>query len=182
MDWSQEKNKTVLERELLKLIEFYLEHKEVPPCSMLDEAISQIAYAEKQALRTCGAGWTMVAYDVDGEAYPCQFFMPLSIGPERAKQVKDLKFHNEVIPDELLDPKCVDCVLKAVCKRCYGSNYVSTGNLYLQDNAMCEMTKIIYRARAYFKAALIEQGRYEGCTEDEIKMLAKAILLINEKL
>ena len=182
LDWSEVSNKDILERELMKLINFYLEHKEISPCSILDSPISPIAYAEKVALRTCGAGWTMVAYDTNGQPYPCQFFMPLSIGVEKANAVKDIEFHNDVIPDNILDPKCVDCILKSVCQRCYGSNYLATGNLYIQDENMCSLTKIIYSARAYFKAQLLEQGCYSECSDDEIKTLAKSILLIQENL
>lgn len=182
IDWSNEHNRTVLERELKKLIDYYLVHPDVKPCSMLDDPISQIAYAEKQALRTCGAGWSMVAYDVDGKSYPCQLFMPLSIGETKASHVKEIQFPDEIVPDDLLDPKCTDCILKSVCQRCYGSNYIATGNIFLQDNNMCELTKIIFKARAYFKAQLYELNRYNDCSSDEIKMLLKSILLINEKL
>lgn len=182
IDWSDNANKAILERELKKLIEYYLNHPEIKPCSMLDDPISQIAYAEKQALRTCGAGWAMVAYDVDGRKYPCQLFMPLSIGEEKASHVKEIKFPDEIVSDEVLDSKCIDCILKSSCQRCYGSNYIATGNIYMQDKNMCELTKIIYKARAYFKAMLYENHRYDECNQDEIKMLLKSILLINEKL
>lgn len=182
IDWSDKDNQHVLEKELMKLIDYYLEHPEIKPCSMLDDPISQIAYAEKQALRTCGAGWNMISYDVNGDSYPCQFFMPLAIGQQKAAQVRNLKFHNEVIPDSELDPKCIDCVIKAVCQRCYGSNYMVTGNMYYQDDNMCKMTKIIYKARAFFKSKLIENGCYNNCTEDELKMLMYSILLIDKKL
>lgn len=180
IDWKDSENKQILERELMKLIDFYLENLNIIPCSMLDKPISSVASEEVRA--TCGAGWNMVAYDVDGESYPCQFFMPLSVGEEKAKKAQSFIFHKENIPDELIDPKCRDCVLKPACHRCLGSNYVTTGNMYLQDENMCALTKIEYKARAYFKAMLYEKGCYNDCSESEIKTLLKSILLINEKL
>ena len=182
IDWKDEENKYTLERELMKLIEFYLENPTIIPCTMLDRPISQIASEEGKARATCGAGWNMVAYDVDGEFYPCQFFMPLSVGKEKAKKAKSFKFYDKEISDELIDPKCRDCVLKPACHRCLGSNYMATGNMYLQDENMCALTKIEYKARAYFKAMLYEKGYYNDCSESEIKTLLKSILLINEKL
>lgn len=183
VDWSQDENKKILERELHKLIQFYLNNKHIKPCSMLDDPISSIACAEKNALRTCGAGWAMVAYDVDGEdAYPCQFFMPLSIGKEKAMECKKIKFPNDVISDDQLDSKCVNCILKSVCQRCYGYNYIENGNIYIQNKNICELTKIIYKARAYFKACLYKDGCYDNCTEIEKKTLLKSIVLIQTKL
>ena len=182
IDWKEDENKYVLERELMKLIDFYLENPTIVPCTMLDRPISQIASEEGKARATCGAGWNMVAYDVDGESYPCQFFMPLSVGKEKAKKAKNFKFYDKEISDDIIDPKCRDCVLKPACHRCLGSNYMATGNMYLQDENMCALTKIEYKARAYFKAMLYEKGCYNGCSESEIKTLLKSILLINEKL
>ena len=182
IDWKDETNKHTLERELMKLIDFYLLHPNIKPCSMLDNPISQVAISENKALSTCGAGWNMVAYYTNGKSYPCQFFMPLSIGKEKAKMVKNFKFYDKEISDDIIDPKCRDCVLKPACHRCLGSNYMSTGNMYLQDENMCALTKIEYKARAYFKAMLYEKGCYNDCSESEIKALLKSILLINEKL
>lgn len=182
IDWSDSNNVGILNDQLMKLIDYYLAHPDIKPCSMLDGSISQVAFAEKIALRTCGAGWRMVSYDIDGKAYPCQFFMPLAIGKEKADKVKNIKFCDDFIPDDILDPKCVDCILKSVCPRCYGSNYMSTGNIYIQEENMCKLTKIIFKARAYFKAKLIEKGMYKDCPEEELATLIKSILLIDRKL
>ena len=182
LDWSNKENVSILEEELLKLINYYLENLHIKPCSILDRPISSIAVLEKQAIRTCGAGWNMIAYDVDGESYPCQFFMPLSVGKEKAEKSKTLNFNDEIIGDDKLDPKCTNCVVKAICPRCSGSNYMQTGNIYLQDDNMCKLNKIIFKARAYFKAKLYEKGVYNDCSEGEINALLKSIILINDNL
>lgn len=181
IDWSDRGNLDVLERELAKLIEYYLDHPDLTPCSMLNDPISQVAGAEGKALRTCGAGWLMSAYNIDGKCYPCQVFMPLTLG-ERSKDAEKIVFPGDEISDEFLDEACVDCVLKPVCQRCYGSNYLASGNIYHQDQNLCELTKIIYRARAYFKAQLYERGAYDDCSDAEKRNLLQSILVISERL
>ena len=181
MDWSDPQNREILERELNTLIEYYLENPNVEPCSMLEMGISNVGIQEQDALRYCGAGISMTAYDVNGEKYPCQFFMPLSVGDEKARLAKDIVFPKDVIPAECLDPKCRDCVLKSACPNCYGSNYASTGSIYKRDNSMCTLTKIMMKARSYFRAVQWEKGQL-NLPEAEMQALLRAIITIQEKL
>ncbi len=181
IDWSDEANATVLESELNKLIEYYLEHPEVEPCSMLEMSISNVAVCNDDALRFCGAGLSMRSYNVDGEFYPCQFFMPLSLGEEKAKRSKEIVFPKDILPKEKLDRKCVSCVVRSVCPNCLGSNYASTGDIYKRDDNMCLLTKIILKARAYLKALQWEKGQLKG-TEEEINATLRSIVKIQEEL
>ena len=180
IDWSNPENTGILNRELHKLIEFYLEHQEIEPCSMLDMGISNIGgYTE--AVRYCGAGIYMRSYDVDGRSYPCQFFMPLSVGEEKAAVVKDIQFPDEFLPEELLDEKCRNCVIRSACPNCFGSNYASTGSIYSRDDNLCRLTKIIMKARSYFRAKQWELGQLHE-SEDDVQALLRAIVKIQEEL
>lgn len=181
IDWSDEANAKILECELNKLIEYYLEHPEIEPCSMLEMSISNVAVCKDDALRFCGAGLSMRSYNVDGEFYPCQFFMPLSLGEEKAKRSKEIVFPKDILPKEKLDRKCVSCVVRSVCPNCLGSNYASTGDIYKRDDNMCLLTKIILKARAYFKALQWEKGQLKG-TEEEINATLRSIVKIQEEL
>lgn len=181
IDWSDEENATLLERELLKLIDYYIEHPNIEPCSMLDMSISNISINSDDAYRFCGAGYSMRSYDVDGEFYPCQFFMPLSLGEEKAKKSKEIIFPKEILPKEELDEKCVSCVLRSICPNCLGANFASTGNIYKRDENMCRLTKITLKARAYFRAVQWEKGLLKG-SDDEIKATLNAIVKIQEEL
>lgn len=161
IDWSDEKNKKVLERELFKLIEFYLDNPQIEPCSILGSPISPVAY-ETKFRRWCGAGVEMATYDVFGNRYPCQFFMPLSCGEEKAKQAKELIFYDKEIPVECIEEKCKQCKIHAICPTCFGANYVSTGNIYVHDDSLCALTKITALARSYFRAKQWEAGQNIG--------------------
>lgn len=183
IDWSAESNKEILQRELMKLIEYYLEHPEIKPCMMLDMSITNISYIDKESkyIRYCGAGVSTVAYHIDGTKYPCQFFMPLSVGEEKAKKSLSLKFYKEEIPKELIEEKCVKCVAQAVCPTCYGANYAATGNMYRHDDNYCELTKIIIKARSYFKAMQWQKGQL-NIPDDEVVHLLNSIKIIQEEL
>ena len=181
IDWSDSENSVILQNELKKLIDYYLENPEVEPCSILNMGLSNVGIYEEKAIRYCGAGNEMRAYDIDGTAYPCQFFMPLSVGKEKARASLNIVFPKSELPEDELDEKCKNCVIRSICPTCYGSNYASTGNIYKRDDNMCRLTKIIAKANSYFKA---EQWRRKQLImpDDEKVVLLKAIKAIQEKM
>lgn len=181
IDWSASENVFILYRELQKLIDFYLDNPEIVPCSMLEMGFSNVAAYADEAIKFCGAGTTMRSYDVDGKFYTCHFFMPLSVGKEKAEDARKIEFPKETIPNELLDKKCVDCIIKSVCPNCFGANYAATGNIYSRDDNMCKLTKITLKARSYFRAKQWEQGQLKG-TNEEIQAILKSIVKIQEEL
>lgn len=182
IDWSDGNNAKILERELLKLIDYYLENPDIEPASILSLDISNVAL-DKGVLRPfCGAGRGMKAYDVDGECYPCQFFMPLSVGEEKARQSKNLKFYQDYIPESVWDEKCKDCVIKQSCPTCFGANYCSSGNMYYHDDNFCKLTKITAKARSYFKAMQLGKGQLNGMSDEKKAILVKSILKIQNEL
>ncbi|MDY4838589.1 MAG: 4Fe-4S cluster-binding domain-containing protein [Lachnospiraceae bacterium] len=159
IDWSAESFYEMLEQELLKLINRYLKNPDITPCSILNTSILPIAMGEKEKRRFCGAGINMVSYDVDGKTYPCQLFMPISVGKKKARESQDIIFY-EKIPNNLLDEKCCGCVIKSVCPTCYGANYQEFGNIYWQNESYCKLQKIIFKAISFFKGMQWEKNRY----------------------
>lgn len=180
-DWSDTESAEILERELYKLIDFYLSNPEIEPCSMLEMGISGAGVKEIEAMRYCGAGLSMKAYDVDGIAYPCQFFMPLSVGKEKAANAQNITFPKDVIAEEYLDKTCKECVIRSICPTCFGSNYAATGNIYSRDENMCRLTKITMKARSFFRAKQWELGQLH-LTPTEEQLLLRAIIRIQEEL
>ena len=180
IDWSNQKYVSILERELIKLIEFYLAHPLIKPCSMINESILKVA-TEKSASRECGAGQHMRAYDTEGVCYACQFFMPISIGDNLAKKSLDIQWHGDSIPESKIDVRCKDCIIKSCCHICYGSNYASTGNIYIHDDNWCKLNKIIFKARAFFRIKQFEKGILSG-NEIEQKATLQSAMMILEQL
>ena len=181
IDWSAPENVAILERELHKLIDFYLENPDIKPCSMLEMGISNVSICEGHPVRYCGAGKYMCSYDVDGKQYPCQFFMPLSLGAERAAEGLKVILPDDYLPEDKLEPQCRDCIISSVCPNCFGANFASTGDIYKRDENMCHLTKIMIKARSYFRAKQWELGQLKE-TEDELQVLLRAIVKIQNEL
>ena len=180
IDWSNKEMKEILSRELNKLIEFYLDNPEIDPCSMLSLGIERLSETNIKITKWCGAGTHMRTYDVTGERYPCQFFMPLSIGEERAEEAKNLSFVQE-IPLERLDKNCRECPFVAACPNCCGYNYFSTNSLYKRDKHQCKLTQLMFAATANLKYKQYEMGilKPEG---DQLYYLLNGIAITQEWL
>lgn len=181
IDWSNNDNKDILYRELMKLIDYYISNPDIEPCSMLGMGLTNIGSFNENAVRFCGAGKETKAYDINGNSYPCQFFMPLSVGEEKAKLAKKIEFPDDIIPDDVLDDKCKKCIVKSSCPNCYGSNYASTGNIFSRDDNMCKLTKIIMKARSYFYGLKWQNGQLDENNEDVVGVL-RAIMKIQNDL
>ena len=181
IDWSFADNKARLERELMSLIDYYTEHPEINPCQLLNVPIHMVAtMAPDSSFRQCGAGEEMFSYDVDGHAYPCQFFMPVTLGEERAEEAKKLVFREELFREDFPEP-CRSCVALGICQNCYGANYENTGDILKRDENWCELQKIIFKATAYFRWKLYKEGRL-NCPEDEVPYNLKAIEMLLTQL
>ena len=182
IDWSADKNVELVERELKKLIQFYIDHPNIQPCSLLNYKIERVATSQnkKYVGRWCGAGIDTCAFSANGKEYPCQFFSPVSIG-EKAETIRDIIKFKDEIPSDLLDPKCKDCIVKAICPTCYGANFAQTGNMFIKDNNYCRLTKIIIMSNSYFKAKLWKLGRLK-MSDKRIPALLKSIEIIQKQL
>lgn len=180
VDWSNPVYKEVLSRELMTLIDYYINNDEVEPCSMLNGEIKHLGYErdEPYSMKWCGTSTNMHTYDVQGRKYHCQYFLPNSIGEAKALESKGISFQQKIDLD-LLDEKCRDCLIREACPSCYGANYAVYGDVYHKDEAMCELTKIVLKARAFFRAIQWSKGIINIPQRDE-ELLLKSIKLIQE--
>lgn len=170
IDWKNRNHKITLLKQLDKLSNFYLSNPKLQRASILSRDISNIGYLQedKQTVQKwCGTGTAMRTYDTDGKRYPCQFFMPISCGDEKALKAWDIDFNNE-ISIEWLDEKCQTCVVRDFCPSCYGSNYFATGNIYSKDSNLCELEKITFYANACLLIQLWDKGYLKNLTDDEL--------------
>lgn len=174
-NWDESDN-DILARELSKLIDFYLSHPGIVPCSMLFDKFSQILVEGEAIKPWCSAGTKTTAYSCDGAKYPCQYFMPLSGGSQDSVPV--LK---QMIPISDLDQKCRGCVILRACPTCYGYNYQTYGDIHRRDEGICAMTKTIIKARSYLVAELWKAG-YLNSSEQEEQALLRAIVKIQNEL
>ncbi len=167
--WS-ENAPEVLSEQLVKLIDFYMEHPEYKPATMMNLAIMDMNPGAEVPKRFCGVGPYMKSYDVDGQAYPCHAFAPLCLGDDRAEEAKKLDFSCPMSKG-LLDEKCRECPVVGVCPTCYGINFGASGNVYHIPDEHCRMMKVQFLANAMFQYKLYSAGRLELTKEEELKLL-----------
>ena len=176
IDWTVPNNIQILSHELKKLVEYYLKHPDVKPCSLLDMKIEYQGYTEK---KWCGAGTDMAVFDVDGKKYPCHGFLPLSIGHEKSKTSLTIDFS---LIENLIDPKCKGCILYNICPTCYGSNYNQTGNVAIRDQQHCNFNKIRALACSYFEAKKILAGIRIPTVNEEDHFIIESIIKIQGQI
>ena len=180
IDWANRNNIFLLQRELNKLIEFYLKHSDLQVCSLLDYSIENIVHPiNGKVLKYCGAGTRTRVYDIDGQEYPCQYFLPMTIG-ERSRNAGKVEF-SDIMDINDLDECCQKCVAISICPSCYGSNYKDYNNIHKRDYWFCNLQKIIILANSYFKAKKWEKHQLDldEYTEQE---LLHSILKIQESM
>lgn len=161
----------ILAEQLQTLINYYLEHPELTPSTILRSGIQDLDPGTEHPKRFCGVGPMMRSYDTDGIAYPCHAFAPLCIGKEKAEASKKLDFSCPLCMEEV-DEKCRNCPLIGNCPTCYGINYSACGNVYHITDDCCRMMKVQFLANAMFQYQQYRLGRKEFKSEEaELKFL-----------
>ena len=167
--WTEE-SPEILAVQLERLMEYYLEHPQTKPATILNLAIMDMNPGSKTPKRFCGVGPYMKSYDVDGQAYPCHAFAPLCLGKELAEEAKKLDFSCP-LKLESLDEKCRNCPVVGVCPTCYGINLGASGNVYHIQDDHCRMMKVQFLANAKFKYEQYQRGLLDLSPEDEFRLL-----------
>lgn len=181
VDWNDPENVEVLEHELFKLIEYYMNHPTVKPCTMLSMGIEYVdGSVPNEIAKWCGSGNYMHTYDVDGNVYPCQFFMPLSVGTDKAKKLEEIDILSS-IPVSYMGEECAACPFVHICPTCIGSNYSETGELYAKSNSVCKCMKVIIAANSYFKWLQVDGG-YFDCNLDQKNRILRGIQVVQSHL
>ena len=106
----------------------------------------------------------------DLDSYPCHFFLPITIGEEKAIAAREIAIP-ETIPLESVDEKCKKCKVSRVCPTCIGSNYNETGRLFIKSNEYCRLMKIIIRANSFLYALKLEKGLLEVSEQDKKRLM-----------
>lgn len=171
----------IFKRELLKLVQYYINSDPLEISNLLDVNLSLVTLDEISPLRWCGCGNSMIAIDPEGKEYPCHTFFPSSVG-----NIDTEKCFSILQKNIELDPKCKACIIKNVCPTCYGLNYANYKNFFKKDNAYCSLMKIRALASSYMYGKMFCSDRKYKCIEklDENMKNAykKGIILIQEHL
>lgn len=179
MDWESYNMISVLEKELIILIEYYLENPEFPVCSMLNLPISHIDGKFTDKIKNwCGSGVQMYSYDQRGKCYPCQYFMPISMG-EYANQFENQRFERIYVNEELSE-HCRKCNLLKACPTCLGANYNENGNIRKRSLRYCNYIKTMLFANSYFKWQQLKRNQLKINDENRYRLLRGIEVIQNE--
>ncbi|MEG2834152.1 MAG: 4Fe-4S cluster-binding domain-containing protein [Ruthenibacterium sp.] len=172
IDWNHETDLALLERELKKLISFYLENPQCPLVSLLDYPVQNLCTQKQDNEKWCGCGEAMKAYSTDGTLYPCQCFTPLANSEEKMRELETLSFKSG---EHLMDAECKECRYLAICPTCYGSNYISRGAMNLRDKSLCEFYSMCIDASIFLKAnRIVERCKTANTLTSEEYFILKA--------
>ena len=179
--------------QLRKLSDYLIDNKLDVFVSILD---SYIGGKRTYKGNYCGGTGNMIAYDTDGNAYPCLRYCPISIGKEKAskmmlgdyknglyhteEQKKIKEFLDSITYESQSEQKCIDCPISAGCAWCSAMNYEVFGTPNKRSTNIC----LAHKARVlaiyyYINKRYIEIG---DCSPKKINIpYEEAVELIGEE-
>ena len=166
--------------QLTEMVAWYLEHPDVLPASLFMsrlERIGQIAVGGQRPLKWCSCGDNGVCYAPDGKRYPCQVFMPSSLGRDASGELAALDYKDV---DGFHDPACDGCPLEPSCANCPAHNYKISGKLATRQRDLCAYRKVeILHAATMMGKMLQAPEKYRAIREldaADIPFVARGIL------
>lgn len=137
-DW-KDGDEIIYKRELEKLADWHLAHPDVEPMNIFNQPFFALLepHCSRPPKKNCGTGTTMATYDVDGTAYPCHLFVPITHGRKNAlESIGKIDFYDD---ESLIDESCRECGMLRVCKTCYGFDFKDRGSVKKRDKRACKM-------------------------------------------
>jgi len=176
INWNKEEYINILENELIKLTDYYLNNPSTEPCSLLNYNLANIFSDE--AKRFCGSKKFITSYDVLGNSFPCHMFIN-----NVTKNIIDIDSLDKQFENfsGVLNENCKNCCIEKICPICYGNSYINFGSISTRDERYCKLIKlsVLATANLIFRKVV----KYEI---DQIKDINKkkleAILLIQESI
>lgn len=159
---------SIYREQLNKLIEFYVKNMDIRPFSMLGLDVRAVL-DRNEINKTCSCGEDLICYDWDGEAYACHLFSPVTIKRNLAISTRNrIDFSNH---SNFTSITCEKCLLAGICNRCYGMNYICSGNVSVPSPFHCNAYKINYVANCRLQLLKAIKNNQQ----DEINQIVKII-------
>ena len=177
IDW-EDTDLDVLDDNLERLVNYYSEHPEIEPCSLINQKFELIG---STARRWCGAGTSMRVYDTDGNVFPCHYFMGLTLGEARSESALSVDFNDDT---SFRSSACDGCDIYPVCPTCYGFNYAATGDVSRRDKDLCILTKHCVAAGSYLAYMRLKKLSNEelGIDDEKRKLILNGIGIVQDYL
>lgn len=147
----------IFAQQLALLIDYYMEHPQIPPMSLLAQPIYYLIFAK--GIRRCGTSdYTEVSVSADGRLWACHRCSPFENHgswkiPEHLLSLSEAK--------HLLE-ECKDCRMEKICNVCPASNASIMEDKKLAETT-CAIRKLLFKANAYFVMNMLaSETEYAG--------------------
>ncbi len=174
VEWKEDSTE-ILKNQLMKLVDYYDQHDNLPVCSILQMPILHAGVTERNRFpKWCGMGTNIHAYDTKGKKYPCQLYMSLA---NKKAEIPDIR---EYYPADVLNEKCKKCILFGCCPTCYGTNCIRGKNQFYHSEVECANIKTQFLATAFLMYKKYKKGLLT-LTEPEEYLLLNGICKIQNE-
>ncbi len=157
--WDNRKEKLleIYEEQLSLLVDYYASNTEIEPVKpILDSFPEYLGLDKKEQMgrgkefaKYCGAGFHILAVDIDGIEYPCHRFIPwISGNPAPGRE----KFQETTWKPQ----ECRECKLLYSCPSCVARNWSHNNDFGYRTTFHCEFFKLEVLASAQLQAIKIQ--------------------------
>lgn len=155
-EWNTQVHLPIYEREIAKLANYYIQHPTIKPAPILNLPLKKFSpeYLNNHG-NGCGAGLDTVAFDIDGNKYPCHTFISDLRRKYNQEEIDSLFSLLRQNQDIAVSPKCKGCPIIRCCSPCYGLNYSYRGNMGNFDKVRCEFNKVTIKCSAIMFAKML---------------------------
>jgi uncharacterized protein len=176
----------ILEDQLNRLAQWYLDHPDVDPCNLLSLPLDRIepslaVNGQWTQARYCGIGHSIAAYSIDGTKYPCQVMVP--VGEDSINSQAEALAPCDSM---LIDERCRDCLVSQICPTCYASNKKLRGDFAIRDTSECKHFRVQCKASAFMYGNMLASNlNYKAVSKlnsAQIQRFAKSALMIIDQL
>jgi len=140
-DWSNEDYIKILVKQMIELVDFYVENETFTLNQMLDKNIYICEREKHERRKWCGMGTGCVFFDTDGKRYPCSFISPMTFSETELSSILITDFSND---DNFIDEECYNsCYIYPLCPACHGAGYFHYRTFKQRDKSRCRIQKLI---------------------------------------
>ena len=178
IDWDKSTDLYKIKKELYKLVQYFISNPDERPGDLLSLPIEKLITNKDVYTTRCSLGSRYVAFDVQGNRYPCQNFIADFSKPYTAESINECVNLINQNDYRKVTGICINCVIKEVCSPCYGLNYSNRGSMGSVDKVWCYITKVLVYFNAYLIIKALTTGKQYIWLKDkshaEIATLATA--------
>ena len=181
VDWNQMDLMRAFYRQMMELVDFYLDNPHITPCKYFTIPLRRIIDS-KTIFHNCTLGEREIYDYKTGKRYPCMFFLPSICGKKTSEEMMTLDMSDQ---KNLVEGVCINCVFQNVCQTCYAANYIQRGCSARRNMNICKMQKITFLAtsKLLYKKYIVK-GQYIPNTKYGVEIYKdiEALSIITEKL